>query len=157
MYYFLSLLTVCRQTYQEARLLPFSCNIFEFYGPPCPGYRRPNPHWKHWVPIFDLMYEEQKNAITSVSFNVIYGEWGVRQPGLNEVDAGILAALKGLKVVIRKDRRDERFPWDFVEWFARERGCVVVEESREKTTGVYMNKMSDVVSRHRNRIESSIN
>jgi hypothetical protein len=103
------------------------------------------------------MYEEQKNAITSVSFNVVYEEWGVRQPGLNEVDAGILAALKGLKVVIRKDRRDERFPWDFVEWFAGERGCVVVEESREKTTGVYMNKMSDVVSRHRNRIESSVN
>jgi hypothetical protein len=93
------------------------------------------------VPIFDLMYEEQKNAITWVAFRVSYGAWGVQQPGLNEIDAAMLDKLKGLKVVVRKDRRDERFPWDFVEWFAGERGCVVVEESREKTTGVYMNKM----------------
>jgi hypothetical protein len=103
------------------------------------------------------MYEEQRIAITTVSFNVVYGEWGVRQPGLNETDAGILAALKGLKVVIRKDQRDERFPWDFVEWFARERGCVVVEENRAKRTGVYMNKMRNKPLRHQNRIESSVN
>jgi hypothetical protein len=139
---FLSLLVTCRQVYQEARLLPFSCNVWEFGEPPVPGYSHRIQPWRHWTAILDLMYDEQKSAITWISFATVYGKWGVIEPSLMEADARILASLKGLKVVIREGLPWRSAPhegaWDFVAWFARERGCRIVDEDTIRTTGVYM-------------------
>lgn len=118
-------------------MLPFSCNIWELDRPPCPGYVSTVTHWRHWIPIFNLIYEEQKSAITCVSFGVVYGPWGVHETGSTGVDARILASLKGLKVVVRRDRLLEDFSWDFVEFFARERGCKIVQEERPALSRVY--------------------
>lgn len=105
MRFFLSLLRVCRQTYQESRLLAFSCNIWEFW---VYGDRYTASIWTPWTKLFLYMNEEQRSAILCVSFKARNGV--VRdEPAIAHKKFEELKPLKSVRVVIRET---PLHPWD---------------------------------------------
>jgi hypothetical protein len=116
---FLSLLYVCRQIYQEARLLPFSCNVCEF------RLFRPGYRGRDWSLLFTEMDEEQRNAIELVSFQSAYIH--AVHIAIEGEDLAMLGPLKGLKAVIR-DRSLHASDKEAIRIFAEEQGYKIIDE-----------------------------
>jgi hypothetical protein len=90
---FLILLAVCPQAYQEARLLVFSCSVCQL------GFIWA---WRQWVRVFEMMDEEQKNAITWISLGCDKYRQGCGKPALSLSAFHFIKPLKGLQVVIKR-------------------------------------------------------
>jgi hypothetical protein len=116
---FLNLLYVCRQIYQEARLLPFSCNVCEFRG-----YQLRHKG-RAWFLVFEAMTEEQRNTIAWVSFESAYSN--ATHLVINKKDVEVLRSLKGLKAVIR-DRSLHASDKEAIQIFAEDQGCRIIDE-----------------------------
>jgi hypothetical protein len=131
MRYFLSLLRVCRQIYHEARLFPFSCNIWEFWI--MRTYIDFDP-WLNWPWGFTL---EQSRAIEWI---LIGGQrwtmWRKEERPRHVIHWARITALKGVKVIIRRLPMHE-VDVEKLEDLATKRGCRVIDEETVEVTGEY--------------------
>jgi hypothetical protein len=120
----LSLLRVSRQIYREARLLPFSCNVWFCYG----RFRR--------------LSEEQRQCIEWVGFE-IQRIWYGRPPERlycsenSKILSDILKDLSGVKGFLRKTPMHEDDE-EVIARLAKYFGCELVDEERAPLTGEYM-------------------
>ncbi|OAL07595.1 hypothetical protein IQ06DRAFT_12900 [Phaeosphaeriaceae sp. SRC1lsM3a] len=109
--HFLSILSVCRQTYHETRLLPFSCNVWQCLYSSRGGC---GSRTKSWAGDH-LLDAEQRNAIACISTE-----------SFCDADLRNMESFKGLKVLIRVCEMDS-LDQQVIDEFARKVGCRVVE------------------------------
>jgi hypothetical protein len=99
---------VCKQTYEEARLFQFSCNVFEFDS--CGK-------------LLNVMTEEQRPAIQCLSLEL---EREVNdRPFLAQDVPSRSEQFTGLKAVIRKSPLHPA-DWNAIGRLAEERNCRIV-------------------------------
>jgi hypothetical protein len=129
-FHFLSLLRVCRQIYAEARLLPFSCNIWLFWGYLDYSWRAKEA----WADLFHRMDEEQRHAIAWVAFESRRRK--IDEPAEQKHYFSQMRILTGLKVVVRR-RPLHEVDEEGISTFAKEFGYKLVDEEMAPLTGVY--------------------
>jgi hypothetical protein len=83
-----------------------------------------------------MMDEEQKNAITWIAFGGDKYWQDCGKPELSMDAFSVLTPLTGLQVVIRRGELHDD-DCEIIEWFAKTRGCRIVEEEGLQLTGVY--------------------
>lgn len=130
MRYFLSLLRVCHQTYHEARLFPFSCNIWEFWVTT-----------RHTVdPWLDWMWRMNLEQLRAIEWILVGGKrWEVRrreEMPRRDVSWARITSLEGVKVIIRRLPMQE-VELEKLDEFATKRGCRVIDEETVEFTGMY--------------------
>jgi hypothetical protein len=116
---FLSLLLVCKQTYEEARLFPFLCNVFEFDS--CGK-------------LLNAMTEEHRHTIQCLFLEL--GRKVSDRPILAQDFPSLLEQFTGLKAVVRKSPLHPA-DWNATGRLAEERNCKIVEEDIIPPEGVY--------------------